>query len=46
MTVVGPHIMWADALATAAFAMGDDGLAWLTRYPNYHAFSLPRFSAR
>ncbi|MFM7964256.1 MAG: FAD:protein FMN transferase [Actinomycetota bacterium] len=46
ITVVGPHLMWADALATAAFAMGDDGLAWLTRYPNYHAFSLPRFSAR
>jgi len=30
--------MWADALATAAFAMGDDGLAWLTRYPNYTIF--------
>lgn len=39
ITVVGPHLMWADALATAAFAMGDDGLVWLTRYPNYHAFS-------
>ncbi|MFM7744790.1 MAG: FAD:protein FMN transferase [Actinomycetota bacterium] len=38
ITVVGPHLMWADALATAAFAMGDDGLAWLTRYPNYTIF--------
>jgi len=40
ITVVGPHLMWADALATAAFAMGDDGLAWLARYPLYQGFSV------
>lgn len=40
ITVIGPHLMWADALATAAFAMGDDGLAWLSRYPNYQGFSV------
>ncbi|MBU6242215.1 MAG: FAD:protein FMN transferase [Acidobacteria bacterium] len=46
ITVVGPHLMWADALATAAFAMGDDGLAWLARYPLYQGFSVcnyPKF---
>lgn len=40
ITVVGPHLMWADALATAAFAMGDAGLTWLNRYPDYTAFTL------
>lgn len=40
ITVIGPHLMWADALATAAFAMGDNGVAWLSRYPNYTAFPL------
>lgn len=40
VTVIGPHLMWADALATAAFVMGDDGLAWLARYPNYQGFSV------
>ena len=39
ITVIGPHLMWADAFATAAFAMGDDGLAWLNRYPDYQGFS-------
>lgn len=40
VTVIGPHLMWADAFATAAFAMGDDGLAWLARYPDYKGFSV------
>jgi thiamine biosynthesis lipoprotein len=40
ITVIGPHLMWADALATAAFALGDDGLDWLSRYPNYQGFSV------
>lgn len=40
VTVVGPHLMWADAFATAAFAMGDDGVAWVNRYPDYTAFPL------
>lgn len=39
ITVIGPHLMWADALATAAFARGDDGLNWLARYPLYQGFS-------
>lgn len=40
ITVIGPHLMWADAFATAAFAMGDEGLSWLARYPNYQGFSV------
>lgn len=32
--VNAPHQMWADALAATFFAMGDDGLARLTHYPN------------
>ena len=39
-TVLGPHLMWADAFATAAFAMGDAGLRWLDRYPDYAGFPL------
>lgn len=39
-TVIGPHLMWADAFATAAFAMGDDGARWLDRYPDYAGFPL------
>ena len=41
ITVIGPHLMWADAFATAAFAMGDAGVAWVNRYPDYTAFPLP-----
>jgi thiamine biosynthesis lipoprotein len=29
VTVVGPDLTWADAYATAAFAMGPDACAWL-----------------
>lgn len=39
-TVIGPHLMWADAFATAAFAMGDAAAAWLDRYPDYTGFPL------
>ena len=40
LTVIGPHLMWADAFATAAFAMGDSGVRWLDRYPDYAGFPL------
>ncbi|OIK00717.1 thiamine biosynthesis protein [Streptomyces colonosanans] len=34
VTVVGPRLTWADAWATAAFAMGSrEGLAWLESLP-------------
>ena len=40
-TVIGPHLMWADAFATAGFAMGDGGIEWVEKFPDYTAFSLP-----
>ncbi|MDO9454534.1 FAD:protein FMN transferase [Nocardioides sp.] len=33
VTVVAPDLTWADIDATAAFAMGTDGLAWLESRP-------------
>lgn len=35
VTVVGPNLTFADAYATAAFAMGTRGLAWLAGRPGY-----------
>jgi thiamine biosynthesis lipoprotein len=35
VTVVGPNLTYADAYATAAFAMGPTGLAWLAGRPGY-----------
>ena len=39
-TVIGPHLMWADAFATVCFALGDGAGEWLTRYPDYKGFSV------
>ena len=39
-TVVGPHLMWADAFATAGFAMGVAGIEWVEKFPDYSAFTL------
>ena len=35
VTVVGPSLAEADAYATAAFAMGEAGLAWIATLPGY-----------
>jgi thiamine biosynthesis lipoprotein len=35
ISVLGPSLMWADVYATAAFARGRDGLAWLAGLPSY-----------
>ncbi len=35
VTVIGPELGLADAYATAAFAMGPDGVAWLDGVPDY-----------
>lgn len=35
VTVVGPRLSEADAYATAAFAMGPRGLAWIASLPGY-----------
>ena len=40
MTVVGPSLAWADAFATAAFAQGEAGLAWVTELDGYAAIAV------
>jgi thiamine biosynthesis lipoprotein len=40
MTVVGPNLTWADALATAAFVMGIDGIDWVSQFPGYRALAI------
>jgi thiamine biosynthesis lipoprotein ApbE len=35
--VIGPSIAQADAFATAAFAMGEDGMAWVGRHEGYRS---------
>jgi thiamine biosynthesis lipoprotein len=40
MTVVGPNLTWADALATAAFVMGIDGIDWVSQFPSYRALAI------
>jgi FAD:protein FMN transferase len=42
MTVVGPSLAIADAYATAAFAMGPDGLRWLAIRPGYAGYAIDR----
>ena len=37
VTVVGPELARADAYATAAFAMGLEGLRWVDALPGYDA---------
>jgi FAD:protein FMN transferase len=39
-TVVGPDILSADIYATAGFAMGADGLAFIARTPGYEAYAI------
>ncbi len=40
MTVIGPDIVAADVYATAAFAMGRGGLAFVERLTGYEAFAI------
>ena len=40
MTIVGPSLTFADAYATAAFAMGPTGLAWAAGLPEYEGCSI------
>jgi thiamine biosynthesis lipoprotein len=39
-TVVGPHLMWADAFATAGFVMGEAGVKWVDSFAGYSALSI------
>ena len=40
MTVVGPHLTWADAFATTAFVMGLDGIEWVANFDGYRALGI------
>jgi FAD:protein FMN transferase len=40
MTVVGADLIWADAYATAAFLMGQSGLAWVADHDGYGAMAI------
>ena len=40
MTVVGPHVTWADAFATTAFVMGLDGVDWVANFDGYRALAI------
>jgi thiamine biosynthesis lipoprotein len=40
LTVVGPDILTADVFATAAFAMGPEGLAFVAEQDGYEAFAI------
>jgi thiamine biosynthesis lipoprotein len=40
MTVIGPNLTWADALATAAFVMGADGIDWVSQFAGYRALAI------
>ena len=40
ITVVGPSLTYADAYATAAFAMGSAGPAWVHGHPGYGAYAI------
>jgi thiamine biosynthesis lipoprotein len=42
LTVIGPDIYEADRFATAAFAMGRHGVAFLERQPGLEAYSIGR----
>ena len=40
MTVVGPHLTWADAFATVAFVMGLEGIDWVANFDGYRALAI------
>lgn len=40
LTVVGPNLALADAFATAAFAMGKSGVAWVAQQAGYGAYAI------
>jgi thiamine biosynthesis lipoprotein len=40
LTVTGPSLTYADAYATAAFAMGRDGPAWIAGLDGFEAFAV------
>ncbi len=43
LTVVANDVFEADTLATAAYAMGKDGITFLSKIKNIHAYSIDKF---
>jgi thiamine biosynthesis lipoprotein len=46
VTVVGPSLLWADVLATAAFVLGRDGLGFVEDVAGYEALVVDRSGLR
>ncbi|KAA2261729.1 FAD:protein FMN transferase [Solihabitans fulvus] len=46
ITVVGPSLLWADVFATAAFARGATGVAWVHELAGYEALAVGRDGTR
>jgi thiamine biosynthesis lipoprotein len=42
MTVIGPDILEADRYATAAFAMGDEGIYFIENLKGYEGFAIDK----
>lgn len=42
ITVIGPNVYEADRFATAAFAMGREGIAFIERLPHFEAYMIDR----
>ena len=40
LTIAGPRMTWADAYATAAFAMGTEGIGWVSEQPGYSVYGI------
>lgn len=40
LTVIGPDVLAADLMATAAFAMGRAGIAFIERLPGFEAYAI------
>ncbi len=40
MTVIGPDVLEADRFATAAFAMGKDGIAFIEKLPGFEGYAI------
>ena len=46
MTVAGPSLTYADAFATAAYVMGEEGLRWVAGIHGYEALGVTRDQRR
>lgn len=42
LTVIGPDVLEADRFATAAFAMGEAGIAFIERLPGFEGYAIDR----